>query len=109
MMHTKNIAFWVLLLCFSFVYAKKDEKTKKPMTDIVVNGKVTERGTQDCASRYHYIKKFLDGYTRAFTLLDLYARLGTYSFHIASEYDATCILLEHTNPQRLHELCVANT
>jgi len=91
--------------------------------DIIINNSVVSYGSRDCAERYKPIKSFLDNYKRDFTVLDLGASQGYFSFKIAHDYTmpackATCVMIEgNYNTQQndekiadqLEELCKKNT
>lgn len=76
--------------------------------DIIVDGIVLEEGTKDCLVRYKTIKKILKNYERPFTVLNLDAQCGYYSFSIARDFPATCIMVEEKNAAPLLELCELN-
>jgi hypothetical protein len=65
--------------------------------DIWLNGKV-KKGVRECESRYNAILPLLP--KKPFTLLDIGANLGYFSFRIASERpDAVCVLIEADTPE----------
>jgi len=83
--------------------------------DIVINNITIRQGVRDCKNRYKALKPILDLYKRPISVLDLGASQGYFSFKIASEYDAVCVMVENgynntwkTN-QQLFELCRLNT
>jgi len=59
-----------------------------------------------CAPRYPAIRTALDGFSRPFSVFDLGANLGYFSFRIANDYPATCVMAD-TRPE-LGALCVKN-
>jgi hypothetical protein len=60
---------------------------------------------QDC---YKTIMPLLNRYERAFTVLDLDAHLGYYSFNIVHDYNAICVMVEEKQGDILAELCDEN-
>jgi hypothetical protein len=78
--------------------------------DILVNGEVAQVGVRECAARYEPIKAFLSQYRRPFTVLDLGANFGYFSFRIAQDFpEAVCVMVESPRGKKLAELCQANT
>lgn len=59
-----------------------------------------------CADRYEPMKAVFGSYRRPFTVLDIGANMGWFSFNISADYDATCILVDR-KPE-LGELCQKN-
>lgn len=81
--------------------------------DIVVDNVVVETGLSDCQRCYDTLKPILDRYKRPITVLDLGAGQGYFSFRIAQDYDATCVMVEDNNDScrradQLLELCHLN-
>ncbi len=75
--------------------------------DIVINGKTIWQGLgPNCLDRYNLIKKHLDQYKRPIKVLDLGASNGYFSFKIAQDYDALCVMVDTTD--RLLDLCYLN-
>lgn len=62
--------------------------------DIIINNAILTHGSQECASRYAAIVPLLQKYQRPITILDVGASQGYFSFRIASEFDATCVMVE---------------
>jgi SAM-dependent methyltransferase len=64
--------------------------------------------------RYQLIADVLKRYTRPFTMLDIGASQGYYSFRAAHDYDCVCVMIEGNNDyypmigQQLLEICHAN-
>jgi hypothetical protein len=86
--------------------------------DIFINGKVAKPGTgnrRDYETRYTIIKKVLDKYNRQFTMLDIGASQGYYSFRTASDYNSVCVMIEGNNNEypligdQLLNICKCNT
>ncbi|HEV2600759.1 MAG TPA: methyltransferase domain-containing protein [Candidatus Babeliales bacterium] len=88
---------------------------KEQYQDIVINNVVVKPGVRECAHRYEALKTILDRYQRPITVLDIGASQGYFSFKIAYEYDATCVMVEgdYNNDWRtteqLLQLCKLNT
>lgn len=84
--------------------------------DILINGQIISLGSTSCAPRYEPIKKILKQYKRPITVLDIGASEGYFSFNIAADFDATCVMIEgnyNTNSKeqtadRLEKLCYEN-
>jgi len=86
--------------------------------DIVIDNKVVKRATNnhnDCKSRYRAIKKVLARFKRPFTLLDLGASQGYYSFRGAFDFpQGVFVMIEGNNVHypligsQLQDLCLAN-
>jgi 2-polyprenyl-3-methyl-5-hydroxy-6-metoxy-1,4-benzoquinol methylase len=77
--------------------------------DIIKNGNVIKHGQRECESRYAVIKKHLEKYQRSFTVLDIGANLGYFSFRIAYDFpNATCIMIEDHYGNSLEQLCKEN-
>jgi len=76
--------------------------------DRIVKGEVTQKGDRECGKRYEIIKKFLQQYKRPITILDLGAAQGYFSFKIAEDFDATCVMVESYESDTLKKLCEEN-
>jgi len=86
--------------------------------DIFINGKIVKPANNnqfDCETRYTIIKKVLDKYNRPFTMLDIGASQGYYSFRTAYDYNSVCVMIEGNNNEypltgdQLLHLCKCNT
>lgn len=82
--------------------------------DCVINGKVVEQGERNGLPSYQVIKKVLNQYKRPFTVLDIGAAQGFFSFMIAHDYKATCVMVEgdydyQNHTSKLLDLCQQNT
>ncbi len=87
--------------------------------DIIINNAVVKPATgnrRDCSTRYEIIKTVLEKYKRPFTMLDIGASQGYYSFRAAYDHpESTCVMLEGDNPvypltgTQLLDLCKCNT
>lgn len=85
----------------------------KPASSYLVNGRQMKH---DCESRYKIIKSILDKYERPFTVLDIGASQGYYSFKIAYDFNySVCVMIEGDNTAypltgtQLEQLCYLNT
>jgi SAM-dependent methyltransferase len=77
--------------------------------DIIKNGEVTKKGQRECESRYTSIKKTLEKFNRPFTVLDIGANLGYFSFRIAYDFpQAVCVMIEDHYSDKLLSLCKEN-
>lgn len=86
---------------------------KQYYQDIFINGEIIQKGERNCTPSWLIIDKFLSNYERPFTVLDLGAAQGFFSFNIAYKYDATCVMMENSydyvgHVEKLLELCFAN-
>ncbi len=103
-----------LFICAAQISAVTDRRGQ--YQDALVNGKVIKEGVRGCPKRYHAIKKALGNRTGPFTMLDIGAAQGYFSFRVAHEYsDAVCVMIEggyahawDVSPQLL-SLCKKNT
>lgn len=86
--------------------------------DIFINGRVVKPASTnhcDCETRYTILKKVLDKYDRPFTMLDIGAGQGYYSFRTAHDYDSVCVMIEGNNSEyplagdQLLDICKCNT
>ena len=71
-----------------------------------VAGRTAKIGQRECVSRYQAIRDILDLYTRPFTVLDLGASEGYFSFRISEDYPATVVAIE--GGSQLLPLCEEN-
>lgn len=76
--------------------------------DILVDGITIKQGVKDCIVRYPFIKNILDSYKRPVTVLDIGASEGYFSLRIASEYNATCVMIEGDKTLLLPQICGLN-
>jgi hypothetical protein len=87
--------------------------------DIIINGKVVQQAThnhKDCESRYQILKSVLECYNRPFTMIDIGASQGYYSFRAAYDYkDSSFVMIEGNNEHypligtQLLDLCKENS
>lgn len=75
-------------------------KQEKVYQDVWVKGVLVKRGTRDSEERYNAVAGILRRYRRPFTVLDIGANEGYFSYRIASELDAVCVMVEK-RPQLL--------
>jgi len=59
-----------------------------------VNGRVVSRGVRDCESRWEMISNVASQWNRPFTVLDIGANLGYFSFRLAESFDCTVVSIE---------------
>lgn len=84
--------------------------------DIVIGQDIHPIGTDLCAPRYELIRPVLDLYKRPFSLMDLGAAQGYFSFRIARDYPhSTCTMVEANDTSyysrhgdMLYDLCLKN-
>src|SRR5437868_8612780 len=82
--------------------------------DIVFGDKIYSIGSDLCEPRYKIFKKVLDSCKRPFTVLDLGAAQGYFSFRIAQDYlQSSCVMIEANNTayyahhgSMLYDLCL---
>jgi len=72
-----------------------------------VQGRNVGTGVRECASRYEALRPLLARYTRPFTVLDLGASLGYFSFRIAEDFPQATIVAIDDDPRLFHQ-CLAN-
>ncbi len=87
--------------------------------DIIINNEIVKPAThnhKNCETRYQIIKTILDKYSRPFTMLDLGASQGYYSFRGAWDFrNSSFVMLEGNNPSYPHtgtqllQVCQENT
>ncbi|MBU9713327.1 class I SAM-dependent methyltransferase [Evansella tamaricis] len=77
-----------------------------PYQDVWIKGKVERKGYRDCENRYKAIKEQLHGLPQPFTVLDIGADMGYFSFRIAEDFDAKVTLIEKN--KKIKELVSAN-
>jgi SAM-dependent methyltransferase len=66
----------------------------KVYQDIYLKGRVVRHGTRSSEERYQAVARALQRYRRPFTVLDIGANQGYFSFRIAHEFDAVCVMIE---------------
>ena len=84
--------------------------------DLVVNGEIYRIGTDDCESRYGMIKPVLDRLEGPFSVLDVGAAQGYFSFRIARDYpQSVCVMVDSDDTSyyahhgsMLRDLCAMN-
>jgi len=86
------------------------ELNKEIYQDIWVGGKVVQKGVRDCESRFNAIADLLK-FKRPFSILDLGANFGYYSFRLLekfSGYDPVAVMLESPRGAILADICSRN-
>lgn len=84
--------------------------------DVVIGGEICPIGTDLCEPRYDLIRPILNLYDRPFSLFDLGAAQGYFSFRIAYDYPhSTCVMAEANDTSyysrhgdMLYDLCLKN-
>ena len=74
--------------------------------DLWVKGKMIEKGTRECENRYNKIKEVLNRFNKHFTVLDIGACLGYFSFRIAEDFDCTVTMIESNN--EINDILIQN-
>jgi len=84
------------IVIFSFSLFAPYQLNHRPYQDILMKNVVVARGHgPTCESRYEAIKKVLKkiDFKRPITVLDIGAASGYFSFRIAHDFDATCVMI----------------
>ena len=80
--------------------------------DILVKNSVIATGIDPCKERYDLIKPVLESLGSPFSVLDLRAAQGYFSFSIAHDFpQSTCVMMEYNNAKQddmLLDLCFLN-
>lgn len=76
--------------------------------DTWVKGKKVRSGERDCAPRYEVIRDVAARFNRPFTVLDIGANLGYYSFRLAEDFDCTVLSVESQIRDGLKRVAEAN-
>jgi len=84
--------------------------------DVVIDGEIYPIGTDLCEPRYALIKPILNLFDRPFSVFDLGAAQGYFSFRIARDYPhSTCVMVEANDTSyysrhgdMLYDLCLKN-
>lgn len=76
-----------------------------------VKGQVIQKGQRECESRYEAIKQVCSQFTRPFSVLDIGANAGYFSFRLATDFpNATVIMIEGNDDEaHLLDLCCQNS
>lgn len=69
-------------------------KRDKIYQDRYIRGQVVSAGTRDCHDRYAAIATALSSREQPFTVLDIGANQGYFSFRLAAERGAVCVMVE---------------
>jgi len=93
----KKLLYFLIIITNSFY----------PYQELFINGRTIEPGHRPSSKEYEFIKPILDMYRRPITVLDLAAAKGYFSFRIAFEYDAVCVMIEREK-KKLLDLCYRN-
>lgn len=75
--------------------------------DTYIKGQITSHGERECQSRYDLIKPELSRFNRRFSVLDIGASEGYFSFRAANDFDCVSVMLERST-EPLMSLCKAN-
>jgi len=75
-----------------------------------VKGEIIKEGLRRSDDRYEAIKKFCSQYNRPFSVLDIGANFGYFSFRLASDFDCHVTMVEKDPKcsKQLQELCIKN-
>jgi hypothetical protein len=83
--------------------------------DVIIHNEVVIKGLNLCDARYRLLRPILNRYQTPFSVLDLGAAQGYFSFRIAHDYPhAHCIMIEenssdyHHHGDLLYDLCLLN-
>lgn len=111
--------FFVFHVRLLFAYVDIVQMGYEQYQDIFINGKVVKRAThnhRDCETRYEIIQSVLKEFERPFTMVDLGASQGYYSFRMAFDYpQSVAVMIEGNNPAypvvgtQLQSICLDNT
>lgn len=115
----KSLLVFCLVFGITSIKAELDSDQKKtilarlsreryfPYQDIVINNEIISKGVgPDCQSRYDAISKIISKYNRPIKVLDLGASNGYFSFRIAHDYGAMCVMVDVSD--RLRDICELN-
>lgn len=115
----KKLIIGLLIVSTSYVYAIEYNYLKpahEQYQDIIINNVVVSPGVRECANRYEALHTFLKNYNRPFTMLDIGASQGYFSFRAAHDFpDSSCVMIEGGYSaewqiaQQLQDLCQLNT
>jgi len=67
---------------------------RNPYQDVWLKGKTVAKGQRDCEKRYSVIAESLKDLPREFTVLDIGAAQGYFSFRLANDFGAACTLID---------------
>jgi 2-polyprenyl-3-methyl-5-hydroxy-6-metoxy-1,4-benzoquinol methylase len=75
--------------------------------DLLIEGETIFKGYgANCPARYETLRPLLNQFKRPITVLEIGADNGYFSFQIAKDYDATCVMIDSSN--RLKKIYEAN-
>ncbi len=97
------------LLLFLLAIIVLPTHTLEYYQDIIVNNKVHATGVRSCQKRYETIKKVLQELRiKSPKVLDIGAAEGYFSFRVAHDFDASCVMIESDTRRPLKHLCDEN-
>lgn len=93
-----------------------EQNPEKVYQDVYIEGRIRAKGVNLCENRYEIIKPIVEKLGKErFSVLDVGAGLGYFSFRIASDFPkAHCYMIEHVNKhcpehaRMLYQLCGLN-
>ncbi len=112
-----GVIFFGVLSMFGYNFLDITKHGYEQYQDIIIHNKIVKPAThnhRDCETRYEIIQQILDKYKRPFTMLDIGASQGYYSFKTAHDYDSVCVMIEGNNRfypmtgSQLLDLCKIN-
>ncbi|MEC3885211.1 class I SAM-dependent methyltransferase [Halobacillus sp. HZG1] len=68
--------------------------------DLWVKGKLVKKGQRECANRYEKVKEKMKGWSDPFTVLDLGANNGYFSYRIAEDFKVPVTMIEEKKEAR---------
>lgn len=74
--------------------ALRPAPTRRPYQDLWIRGRLQQRGYRECAARWTMIRAALASLPRPFTVLDLGAASGYFSYRLAETFGARCRAVE---------------
>lgn len=110
----KKLSTFILVTAsFTILHCNKAIFDELTYQDIIINNQCVQKGERSCAPTYEIIKNILDKIQKPFNVLDIGAAQGYFSFKIAYNYNAICVMLggdydykDHT--KQLFKLCKLN-
>jgi hypothetical protein len=82
-----------------------------PYQDIIINGKIVQKGIRQCSERLPHIEELCNEFKRPFTLLDIGCAFGYFVFSLAPKFpDSTFVMIEggEVEAKYLKQLCKLN-
>ncbi len=77
-------------------------------SDLIFHSRNKIPTNPDSECRYKVIQSVLDRYKRPFTLLEIGASQGYFSFKAAPDYESVCVMIDGGTGNQLLDLCKAN-